>query len=169
MTSNAAIPSPSPDLLDAFKLDFESLWPENSYDWTTHAEGGFEESDLQSHFLVWLKVHDRILAANNATHPAPACLEHFAKHTFNQLAVFPDGRTPLYLTEEQYNAIRGLVATAGVTPAPAVQLGDLLLAVQNLMHVESIGIRTSAAFRKAMEQLIEAYGRYKDIKVTPNE
>ncbi|MFI8608550.1 hypothetical protein ACIGFL_09530 [Pseudomonas sp. NPDC077649] len=43
-------------------------------------------------------------------------LSHFTEHRFEQLAVFEDGRTPLYLTEQQYNAIRDLVVLAGAEP-----------------------------------------------------
>lgn len=62
--------------------------------------------------------------ANPATAPTvepvvvPDCLRHFVEHEFRQLAVYADGRTPLYLTEEQYNAIRAMLVTA-----PAAQ-GD---------------------------------------------
>lgn len=49
----------------------------------------------------------------------PQCLQHFLDHKFTQLAVFDDGRTPLYLTEEQYNSIRSLLAR--LNPAPVEQ------------------------------------------------
>ncbi|MCY1383314.1 hypothetical protein D9M68_843500 [compost metagenome] len=38
------------------------------------------------------------------------------------MAVFPDGRTPLRLTEEQYNAIRALLGAAPAAP----QQGDTI-------------------------------------------
>lgn len=44
------------------------------------------------------------------------CLKNFTDHRFAQLAVYDNGRTPLYLTEEQYNAIRDLVAKASSKP-----------------------------------------------------
>lgn len=48
--------------------------------------------------------------------PNIECLKSFTDHRFAQLAVYNNGRTPLYLTEEQYNAIRELVAKAGTAP-----------------------------------------------------
>lgn len=40
----------------------------------------------------------------------PDCLKYFVDHDFHQLPVYDDGRTPLLLTEEQYNAIQNLLA-----------------------------------------------------------
>lgn len=75
--------------------------------------------DCGSSLIDWPK-HEANPATTYTEEPVvvPDCLRHFVEHEFSQLAVYADGRTPLYLTEEQYNAIRAMLVTA-----PAAQTG----------------------------------------------
>ena len=62
-----------------------------------------------------------LFSGQSAQHEIGSALQsltNFTRHSFEQLMRYEDGRTPLYLTEEQYNAIRELVAQAGSSPDP---------------------------------------------------
>ncbi len=74
--------------------------------------------DCGSSLIDWPK-HEANPATTYTEEPVvvPDCLRHFVEHEFSQLAVYADGRTPLYLTEEQYNAIRAMLVTAPAAQA----------------------------------------------------
>lgn len=48
-------------------------------------------------------------------------LEFLSRHSFDQLPVFEDGRTPVCLTEKQYNSIRKLALSAAPTPPASAE------------------------------------------------
>lgn len=120
--------------------------------------------DCGSSLVDWPK-YEANPATTHTEDPAvvPDCLRHFVEHEFSQLAVYADGRTPLYLTEEQYNAIRAMLVTAPAAQAdhrPELSQAAADVFAERRRQIEAEGFSPECDDQYRVGELATAAGCY---------